>query len=135
MNDDAGKEAGAPSLSAEFARRFAEEWIEAWNSHDLERILVHYRDDFEMCSPVIVQLMDEPSGTLRGKAAVRAYWSKALTRAPALNFELEQVLVGAGRVTIVYRGHRGLSAEVLWLDADGRVIRAAAHYVEPPGVN
>ena len=117
------------------AYEIAHATIDAWNSHDLERILAHYRDDLEMCSPVIVQLMGEPSGTLRGKAAVRAYWSKALARTPALNFELEQVLVGAGSVAIVYRGHRGLSVEVLWLDADGRVSRAAAHYVEPPGGN
>jgi ketosteroid isomerase-like protein len=134
MSEHAGKPmaASAASISPEFARSFAREWIDAWNSHDLDRILAHYCDDFEMSSPVIVQLMGEPSGRLRGKAAIRAYWSKALARHPALIFELEQVLVGAGSVTIVYRGHRGLSAEVLWFDADGRVRRAAAHYVEPP---
>ena len=33
------------------SRRFAAEWIEAWNAHDLERILAHYADDFEMASP------------------------------------------------------------------------------------
>jgi hypothetical protein len=28
--------------------------------HDLERILAHYTANFEMASPVIAQLMDEP---------------------------------------------------------------------------
>ena len=61
-----------------FAEHFAADWIEAWNAHDLNRILSHYEDDFEMSSPVIVQMAGEPSGTLRGKAAVGAYWRKAL---------------------------------------------------------
>jgi ketosteroid isomerase-like protein len=53
-----------------FAERFAKEWVAAWNSHDLERILAHYEDDFEMSSPIITTLVGEPSGKLRGKMAV-----------------------------------------------------------------
>ena len=34
------------------AQAFADEWIEAWNSHDLDRILSHYSDDAELLSPV-----------------------------------------------------------------------------------
>lgn len=115
-------------ITAESARRFAEEWIAAWNARDLERILAHYVDDFEMASPVIVQIMGEPSGTLRGKADIRAYWTKALAAIPDLHFELQHVLAGASSVAIAYRGHRGPSVEVFWFDGDGRVTRAAAHY-------
>lgn len=32
-------------MDAEFAVKFVEEWQGAWNSHDAERILVHYSDD------------------------------------------------------------------------------------------
>jgi ketosteroid isomerase-like protein len=115
-------------LAREFARHFAAEWIDAWNSHDLDRILSHYTDDFEMSSPLIVQFMGEPTGTLKGKAAIREYWAKALARIPDLHFELEEVLVGASSVVIRYRGHRGSAAEVLWFDAGGKVSRASAHY-------
>ena len=34
------------------AQAFAEEWVAAWNAHDLERILAHYRDDFEIITPI-----------------------------------------------------------------------------------
>jgi len=115
-------------ISSEFAASFAAEWIAAWNAHDLERVLAHYADDFEMASPVIAQLMAEPSGVLRGKESIRAYWAKALALLPELHFELGEVLVGAASVTIVYRGHRGPSAEVFWFDGAGKVVRAAAHY-------
>jgi len=29
-------------IDRNFAARFAREWIAAWNSHDLERVLSHY---------------------------------------------------------------------------------------------
>ena len=117
-------------VTHEFALRFAGEWLAAWNAHDMERILAHYTEDFEMSSPVIVDLMGEPSGTLRGKPAVRDYWTKALARSPALHFELIDAYAGAASVVIHYKGPRGPSAEVFWFDAGGKVYRAAAHYSE-----
>ena len=47
-----------------FAEEFARDWIESWNSHNLDRILSHYSDQFEMSSPKIIQIAGEPSGTL-----------------------------------------------------------------------
>lgn len=115
-------------LSAEFATSFAQEWISAWNAHDLPRILSHYEDDFEMSSPLIRTLVKEGSCTLKGKEAVGAYWSLALTRMPTVHFTLEQVLVGANSLTLVYQGARGTSAEVFYFDRGERVSRAFAHY-------
>jgi hypothetical protein len=115
-------------LTSQFALDFAREWIAAWNAHDLAYILSHYADDFEMSSPVIVQLVGEPSGVLRGKPAVGAYWALALERIPDLHFELEHVYGGVNSVTIGYRGPRGLGAEVFWFNPEGKVQRAAAHY-------
>jgi hypothetical protein len=117
-------------LTTEFTQGFAEDWIAAWNSHDLERILSHYTDDFEMSSPVIVEFMGEPSGMLKGKVAVREYWSRALARIPDLHFDLLEVFVGASSIVIHYRGPRGSSAEAFWFNDAGKVHRAAAHYVE-----
>jgi ketosteroid isomerase-like protein len=70
-----------------FASAFVNHWIDSWNEHDLGRILSHYVDDFEMSSPIIVEMAGEPSGTLRGKAAVGAYWAKALTAFPDLHLD------------------------------------------------
>lgn len=115
-------------ISQEFAQRFAEDWIDAWNSRDLDRILSHYCDDFTMSSPRIAAIAGEPSGILRGKDAVAGYWRRALEITPALRFELASVRVGADSVVICYQGPRGPAAEVFFFDADGRVCRAAAHY-------
>ena len=50
-----------------FSEHFARQWIDSWNSHDLGRILSHYSDDFEMSSPLIINIVGEPSGMLKGK--------------------------------------------------------------------
>lgn len=115
-------------LDRAFAGHFAIEWIDSWNSHDLERILSHYSDDFEMSSPLIAQIAGEPSGTLKGKQAVRGYWAKALGLNPNLHFELASTLIGANSITIYYQGQRGMAAEVLVFGPDQKVARAFAHY-------
>jgi len=111
------------------ADRFGKEWIEAWNSHDLDRILSHYSEDFVMSSPHIAVIAGEPSGVLKGKRAVGDYWRRALSRFPDLRFELLATFAGADSVAIHYNGVRGPVIEVLFFDAGGLVKRAAAHYL------
>ena len=115
-------------MNIQQANEFAEHWIHAWNSHDLNEIMSHYTDDFEMTSPVIIQSMNEPSGKLRGKDIIRVYWSKALEKYPQLHFEKLYVLLGVNSVTIIYNGVRGPSAEVFHFNASGKVNAAYAHY-------
>jgi hypothetical protein len=112
-----------------FAEQFAKDWIESWNSHDLGRVLSHYAEDFKMSSPYIAQIAGEPSGKLRGKDSVGAYWKQALERVPDLHFELVSVLTSVESVTIYYKGAGGrLAAEVFFFGANRKVERAVAHY-------
>ncbi len=54
-------------MNDEFASRFTSAWLQAWNAHDLDGVLSHYSDDFEMFSPVIVQVTGNREGRLRGR--------------------------------------------------------------------
>lgn len=109
--------------------KFATEWVNAWNARDLDAVLAHYREDFEMSSPFIAQIAGVASGVLQGKPAVRAYWSAALARMPDLHFDLIATMAGVNSVVIHYRGPGGrLCAEVFAFDDDGLVRKAAAHY-------
>jgi glutathione S-transferase len=110
------------------ARAFAAEWLEAWNAHDIDRILAHYTDDVELSSPFVVSIAGEASGTLKGKDALRAYWTKALDLLPTLHFELVDVLSGVNFLTIYYRGHRGNVAETMHLDPSRKVRFATSCY-------
>ena len=105
------------------------DWIAAWNAHDLTRILVHCAGDFEMASPYIALLLGEPSGTLKGKAAVGDYWRRGLERTPTLHFELSSTLIGANSIELYYKGARGMAAEVFFFNEAGLVSKACAHYV------
>jgi ketosteroid isomerase-like protein len=120
-------------IDKQWANAFAEEWCAAWNSGDLERIFSHYTDDFEMCSPFIVERMGEPSGILRGKTAIRAYWGPALKTAdPPIRFELIAAYTGADRIAIHYRSvKRTLVVEVLTFNADLRATHGMAVYGAP----
>lgn len=120
-------------IDSTFAAHFAEDWIECWNSHDMDRILAHYRDDFVMSSPKIVQIAREPSGVLRGKAAIAAYWTAALARVPDLHFKLIGVFAGVDRLVIHFVGVGGqVAAESFVFDDDGLVLESAAHYAVQP---
>jgi len=116
-------------MTQQHAQEFAEDWIDAWNAHDLARVLAHYSDDFEMSSPLIRQIVNEPSGRLVGKEKVRNYWQIALSKNPGLRFELIDVHVGASSLAIRYSNQAGRQAtEVFFFGSDGLVNQAAAHY-------
>lgn len=119
-----------PNPTADAARAFAHAWIAAWNARDLDAVLAHYDEDCTFASPFVARFADEPGGRLAGKARLRAYWTAALAALPALRFELVDVLTGVDCITILYHGHRGLSAEVLELGADGRVVHGTALYAQ-----
>lgn len=119
---------GICMLDSRFVEAFAADWIDAWNSHDLERILAHYRDDFEMCSPAIANVAGEASGTLKGKQRVADYWARALELQPNLHFELITAMAGVHSIVLYYKGPRGNAAEVFHFDAGGKVTQAYNHY-------
>jgi ketosteroid isomerase-like protein len=108
----------------------SDEWIAAWNSRDLERILALYADDFEMTSDIIPRLGFDPSGTLRGKDSVRAYWTKGLSLAPDLHFELIDTYVSPDSVVVFYQNQRGKKiCEYLRLNAAGKIRQGSANHL------
>ena len=116
-------------MGKNFVVQFAHDWEDSWNKHDLERILEHYTDDFEMQSPMIAKVTGNSSGILKGKKSVGDYWAKALKMVPDLHFELINVCIGVESVAIQYRGVGGkIVIEIFSFGADGKVTKAHAHY-------
>lgn len=119
-------------ITADQAKNFALGWIAAWNARDLDRVLSHYADDFELSSPLIAAIAGEPSGLLKGKDAIRRYWSAALAKRPDLHFRLVGVYAGVGSIVVHYQRHDGsLSAEHFEFLPNGLVGRSSAHPVTP----
>jgi hypothetical protein len=115
------------------AHAFAHDWVDAWNSHDLERILSHYDEGVVLTSPVAAERLGDPSGTVRGKEQLRAYFARGLAAYPELRFELRDVLWGIGTIVLYYVNQRGtMTAEVMELDEHGHVTRVLANYGSRP---
>lgn len=111
------------------AQAFAEEWVAAWNAHDLERILGHYRDDFEIITPMIKMSLGIDAGSLVGKAAIADYWRAALEKMPDLYFELLDVCTGVNSIAVYYKSAMDtLAIEVMEFDSEGKVKRVVVHY-------
>jgi uncharacterized protein (TIGR02246 family) len=111
------------------AQRFADEWYEAWNAHDLEAILDHYADDVEMVSPLVSVLTGSDDNMIAGKDALRSYFAAGLEKYPELHFEPIELFVGVDRLVLQYRSAGGnVAAEVIVLDSQDKITRYFAHY-------
>ena len=113
-----------------FCAALGKQWIDAWNSHDLERILALYSDDAEMTSDKIPLLGFDPSGTLHGKDKLRMYWRKGLDLLPDLHFTLIDVYVSPDSLVVFYQNERGAKiCEYLRLNADGKIRQGSANHL------
>ena len=113
------------------AQKFAKEWIECWNSHNLDNIINHYSEDIEITTPMIKLAGGIESGTLSGKKAVREYWDIALTKIPDLHFELIDVTQSINSIAIYYKSVMNKKAiEVMFFDDKGLVNKMIAHYTD-----
>jgi predicted ester cyclase len=116
-------------MTRDEAWELANDWVGAWNSHDLDSILTHYDDAIELTSPVAAQLLGRADGKVVGKADLRAYFQRGLEAYPDLHFQLEDVLWGLNSVVLYYTNQKGTrSGEFMELSASGKVARVAANY-------
>lgn len=116
-------------MTKDDAWKLAEQWVAAWNAHDLDAIMSHYEDEVELTSPVAAQLLSLPGGKVAGKTNLRAYFRRGLEAYPDLRFGLENVLWGINSVVLYYSNQKGnRTAEFMELSATGKVIRVVAHY-------
>jgi hypothetical protein len=106
-----------------------QDWIESWNSHDLNRIMEHYSDDVELISPVAARILNDPDGVVHGKEALRSYFAKGLAFYPDLKFHLLDTLRGLRSVVLYYENQRGVrTGEFMEIGEDGKVLRVVANY-------
>jgi hypothetical protein len=108
------------------------DWIDAWNSRDLDRIMAHYCDDVELVSPIVIQLTGRSDATVRGMAMLRECFARGWKAYPALRFDFIRLYPGVRSCVVEYRSINGLiSAELTGFDAKGKIPRVLAHYALP----
>jgi hypothetical protein len=111
------------------AKRFASEWIAAWNAHDLEAILAHYAVDVVLTSPAAAKILGDPSGAVAGSAGLRAYFQRGLELYPDLHFQLLDVMWGLSSIVVCYKNQKGTrTAEFMEFGKNGKIVRVVANY-------
>lgn len=112
-----------------FAQHFASTWYAAWNSHSVDAIMALYSPDIEHSSPFIHRYSGTDELSLKGIAAVRDYFARALERNPTLSFHPRHLAVGLQSVVLVYTRMTGdLAAETFWFDSHAKIVRSISHY-------
>ncbi|AWM07075.1 nuclear transport factor 2 family protein [Bradyrhizobium symbiodeficiens] len=105
-------------------------WVEAWNARDLERVLTLYDEDAVMTSDRIPMMGFDASGTVRGKAALRSYWGKALGLIPNLHFTVIELFVSPDSVVVFYENERGKRiCEYLRVNEAGLIVQGSANHL------
>ena len=116
-------------ITNEKAEQFAEEWIKAWNQHDLNAILSHYSDQIEFYSPFIPLLKFNETGVITNKADLKRYFEIGLNAYSDLQFTLHNFFTGIDTVVLYYTSVNGrLAAEVFQLNEEGKAIKVFCNY-------
>lgn len=110
-------------------KAFVDDWVDAWNAHDIDRLLEHFAADVVFSSPVAARIVEGSDGVVRGKDALREYWTLGVRLIPELRFEVLGTYVGIDTLVIHYRNQSGgVVCEVLRF-AGGLVVEGHGTYL------
>jgi hypothetical protein len=77
-------------------RALGEEWVSAWNAHDLDAIMVLYAPGVVFQTPTAIATLGIPDGCIEGIQALREHFARGLARLPDLRFDREQQALYVG---------------------------------------
>lgn len=69
-------------------KEIAIQWFEAFNNHDLEKLLLLYDENAEHYSPKLKIHQPHTNGFIKGKNELRSWWKDAFNRLPQLHYEV-----------------------------------------------
>jgi hypothetical protein len=111
------------------ASELAEEWIAAWNAHDLDAIMSMYSPEVVFQTPTIIDSLGVPDGRVEGLDRLREHFARGLQRLPDLRFELDEVYTGVHSIAMAYHWADGTPVcELHEYDAQERIERVQALY-------
>lgn len=115
-------------LLNERANYIAQDWIDAWNSRDLERVLGYYSRTAQHTSPRVIEFNDNASCTIKGIGKLRNYFQEGFALYPNIKFELLDIMVGVDTLSIRYRTKNKTVLEIMFFNEEGKVVRSYAYY-------
>jgi hypothetical protein len=111
------------------ASEFAASWIEAWNSHDLDRILALFSKDAVYSSSLVRTIGGGHSDSIRGYPALHSYFGAILRKFPSLHVQLRAVYTGSESLLLLCDSDNGLVAcNKINLNKKSQVSRVWVYY-------
>jgi len=89
-------------MSTEKNLSIAHLWFEAFNAHNLEKLLSLYDDEAQHYSPKLKIRQPETNGLVTGKEALRSWWQDAFDRLPTLHYKVTSLTSNSDRVFMEY---------------------------------
>ncbi|MCW3124832.1 MAG: hypothetical protein JWO03_490 [Bacteroidetes bacterium] len=81
------------------------QWFDAFNAHDLEKLLSLYAEDAQHYSPKLKLRQPETKGLITGKDALRSWWRDSFDRLPTLRYEPTRFIADENNVFMEYIRH------------------------------
>jgi len=83
-------------------QQIALQWFEAFNQHNIEMLLNLYTENAEHYSPKLKISKPETEGLIKGKTALRAWWTDAFKRLPNLHYKVLKLTADNEQVFMEY---------------------------------
>lgn len=110
----------------------AHAWFEAFNSHNIDKLLSLYDDDAVHFSPKLKIKHPDTNGYITGKEALRIWWQDAFNLLTSLNYKVTSLTSNSDRVFMEYirtvaTEEDMLIAEVLEIK-EGKIIASRVYH-------
>jgi len=92
-------------MSAQNNKQIAAKWFDAFNEHDLKKLLSLYDNNAQHFSPKLKVRKPETQGLIKGKSALRVWWQDAFDRLPSLKYEVVKLTADDEQVFMEYIRH------------------------------
>ncbi len=92
-------------MNAQTNKQIALTWFEAFNEHNLEKLLSLYDENAQHYSPKLKIRQPETQGLIKGKGALRTWWKDAFDRLPSLQYEVKKLTADEQQVFMEYIRH------------------------------
>ncbi len=110
----------------------AQKWFEAFNEHNLEKLLALYDEHAAHYSPKLKIRQPETNGLVTGKNNLRAWWKDAFERLPSLRYYHTTLTADEHRVFMEYIRKVDGEADLLVAEAleiiDGLIVASRVYH-------
>jgi hypothetical protein len=119
-------------MSNTYVLDIANKWFDAFNEHDLEKLLALYDNNAQHYSPKLKVRNPETNGLIKGKDALRSWWKDSFERLPSLKYIPKQFIADDTKVFMQYTrqvdGEEDLSVGEVLEVKDGLIIASRVYH-------